>query len=231
LAEYMVADERLIAAAPRNMELADAAALPLVSITAWMGIFGKARVEPGETLLIHGGAGGVGHMAVQVGKYAGAEVYATVSDDTKAMVVESLGAIPINYKETSVSQYVGDYTYGDGFDVVFDTIGGDNLDQSFRAAIIDGDVVSTVTRSTHDLSIMHSKSLSLHVVFTLLPLITGEGRSVFGTILSQVASLVDKDKLAVLLDEKRFDYTDIAEAHRYWESGNALGKIVIEVAK
>jgi len=231
LAEYMVADERLIAAAPRNMELADAAALPLVSITAWMGIFGKARVEPGETLLVHGGAGGVGHMAVQVGKYAGAEVYATVSDDTKAMVVESLGAIPINYKETSVSQYVGDYTYGDGFDVVFDTIGGDNLDQSFRAAIIDGDVVSTVTRSTHDLSIMHSKSLSLHVVFTLLPLITGEGRSVFGTILSQVASLVDKDKLAVLLDEKRFDYTDIAEAHRYWESGNALGKIVIEVAK
>lgn len=230
LAEFMVADERLIAPAPRTMDLADAAALPLVSITAWIGLFGKARIEPGETLLVHGGAGGVGHMAVQIGVFGGAKVYATVSDDVKAMVVENLGATPINYKETSVTQYVSDYTYGDGFDVVFDTIGGDNLDQSFRAAILEGDVVTTVARSSHDLSLMHSRSLSLHVIFMLLPLITGEGRSVYSTILNQVASLVDKDKLAVLLDEQRFDYTDIADAHRYWARGESLGKIVIDVA-
>ncbi len=157
-------------------------------------------------------------------------MYATVSDDVKAMVVENLGATPINYKETSVTQYVSDYTYGDGFDVVFDTIGGDNLDQSFRAAILEGDVVTTVARSSHDLSLMHSRSLSLHVIFMLLPLITGEGRSVYSTILNQVASLVDKDKLAVLLDEQRFDYSDIADAHRYWARGESLGKIVIDVA-
>lgn len=230
LAEYMVADERLIARAPRTMDLVDAAALPLVSITAWLGLFGKARIEPGETLLVHGGTGGVGHMAVQIGVFGGARVHATVSNDLKAKVVEELGGVPINYKETSVTQYVSEYTYGDGFDVVFDTVGGDNLDQSFRAAIMEGDVVTTVARSTHDLSLMHSRSLSLHVIFMLLPMITGEGRSVHGTILNQVASLVDKDKLAVLLDERRFDYTEIAEAHRYWASGQAMGKIVMEVA-
>lgn len=230
LAEYAVVDERLIARAPRSMELADAAALPLVSITAWLGLFGKARLEPGETLLVQGGAGGVGHMAVQLGVYGGANVYATVSDSTKSMVVENLGATPINYREQSVSEYVVEHTFGDGFDVVFDTVGGETLDHSFRAAIPEGDVVTTVARSSHDLSMMHAKSLSLHVVFMLLPLITGEGRSVFHEILNQVARLVNKDRLGVLLDEQRFSYTDIAEVHRYWSRGGALGKIVIDVA-
>ncbi|QJB57139.1 zinc-dependent alcohol dehydrogenase family protein [Pseudodesulfovibrio sp. zrk46] len=229
LAEYMVADERLIARAPRSMDLTDAAALPLVSLTAWIALFGKARLEADETLLVHGGAGGVGHIAVQLGVYSGAKVYATVSDSVKEMVVENLGATPINYREKSVYEYVSDHTFGDGFDVVFDTVGGATLDQSFRAAIPEGDVVTTVARSSHDLSTMHAKGLSLHVVFVLLPLITREGRGIFHEILNQVARLVDKDRLAVLLDEQRFDYTDIAEVHRYWEGGNALGKIVIDV--
>lgn len=229
LAEYMVADERLIAPAPRSMKLVDAATIPLVTITAWLALFGKAIIKPGESLLVHGGAGGVGHMAVQLGVYAGATVHATVSSDIKAAVVEKMGGTPINYREVGVSQYVSDATFGDGFDVVFDTVGGDTLDQSFHATKLEGDVVSTVTRSTHDLSIMHAKSLSLHVVFMLLPLITREGRTLYSQILGEVANLVDKDRLAILIDEKRFDYTEIADVHRYWASGDSLGKIAINV--
>ncbi|MGL1861681.1 MAG: zinc-dependent alcohol dehydrogenase family protein [Pseudodesulfovibrio sp.] len=230
LAEYMVVDERLIARAPVHMELADAAVLPLVSITAWLALFEKASIKERQTLLVHGGAGGVGHVAVQLGVHAGAEVFATVSSDTKASIVENLGGVPINYRDVPVDKYVEVATDGDGFDVVFDTVGGPTLDASFEAAARGGQVISTVTRSTHDLSLLHAKSLSLHVVFMLLPMLTGDGRALHGQILSEIANLVDEDKLAVLMDEKQFAFTEIADAHRYWASGDALGKISITVA-
>ena len=230
LAEYMVADERLLASAPACMDLVDAACLPLVSITAWLGLFDKAVITRGQTLLVHGGAGGVGHMVVQLGVHAGAEVYATVSTPDKATVVEALGGTPINYREAKVEEYVGAYTNDKGFDVVFDTVGGTVLDQSFAAARTGGQVVSTATRSSHDLSLMHAKSLSLHVIFMLLPLFTGEGRELHGEILAKVSRMVDEDSLAVRLDERRFDFRDIGEVHRYWEKGLASGKISLAAA-
>lgn len=231
LAEYMVVDERLIAHAPVQMDLVDAAALPLVSITAWLGLFAKAGLKDGQTLLVHGGAGGVGHMAVQLGVHAEAEVYATVSSESKAAVVEAMGGVPINYHDIPLDKYVAAATEGEGFNVVFDTIGGPILDQSFEAAAIGGQVISTNTRSTHDLGTLHGKSLSLHVVFMLLPMITGQNRGIYSKILSEVAALVDEDKVAVLLDEKQFDFTEIAHAHQYWASGEAMGKISVVVSR
>lgn len=229
LAEYMVADECLVANAPQRMKLADTAALPLISITAWLGLFGKAELQAGETLLVHGGAGGVGHMAVQLGRVAGADVYATVSSEIKGAVVDALGAEPIFYRNTDVEQYVKDATDGEGFDVIFDTVGGPHLEKSFQAAGIEGSVVTTVSRSTNDLSLMHAKSLSLHVVFMLLPMITGKGRALHAKILGELAALIDEDKIAVLQDGERFNVVDIGEAHRYWASGNSMGKIIIDV--
>ncbi|MDD3311175.1 zinc-binding dehydrogenase [Pseudodesulfovibrio sp.] len=229
LAEYMVADERLLAPAPKCMDLAEAAALPLVSITAWLALFERANLKPCRTLLVHGGAGGVGHLAVQLAQHAGAKVFATVSNEDKAAVVESMGATPIPYREVSVADYVAEHTGGEGFDVVFDTVGGKCLDQSFEAAALGGQVVSTSTRSSHDLSAMHAKGLTLHVVFMLLPLVTGDGRPLYGRILHEIAGMVDDDDLAVLLDGARFDYTEVAEAHRYWASGQAMGKILLTV--
>jgi NADPH2:quinone reductase len=229
LAEYVAADERLLARAPDNMDLADAGAVPLVATTAWLALFDKAGLKSGERLLVQGGAGGVGHMAVQLGVHAGAEVFATVSSPDKAAVVEALGGTPVDYTATDVEAYVGEYTGGEGFDAVFDTVGGKVLDDSFRAARIGGRVVSTNTRSSHDLGPLHAKSLSLHVVFMLLPLVTGQGRERLGEILGRVAGLVDADELAVLLDERRFDFRDIASAHRYWAQGRAMGKIGVAV--
>lgn len=230
LAEYMVADQRLLAPAPACMDLVEAACLPLVSITAWLGLFDKASVSRGQTLLVHGGAGGVGHMAVQLGVHVGAEVFATVSSPEKGSVVEALGGVPVYYRDMRVEEYVEAFTGGKGFDVVFDTVGGLVLDQSFAASRTGGQVVSTVTRASHDLSLMHSKSLSLHVVFMLLPMLTGEGRELHGEILSNISELVDEDALAVLLDKRTFDYRDVASAHKYWESGRATGKISISLS-
>ena len=121
------------------------------------------------------------------------------------------------------------YTGGEGFDVVFDTVGGATLDRSFAAARVGGQVISTVTRSVHDLSPLHAKGLSLHVVFMLLPLITGKGRELYGEILSNMSALVDEDVLAVLLDERRFGMAEIGAAHSYWAGGEALGKIVLDI--
>jgi|MTBAKSStandDraft_1061840.scaffolds.fasta_scaffold00002_92 NADPH2:quinone reductase len=231
LAEYVAADQELLAPKPANLSLRQAAALPLVGITAWEALHDKAAVRAGQHALIHGGAGGVGHVAVQLAKAAGLRVAATVSSEAKAATARDLGADEIvNYRQEQVADYVERLTGGVGFDLVLDTVGGANLDASFAAARPEGQVVSTNTRSAHDLSILHAKALSLHVVFMLLPLITGRDRARFGRILRQVARLVQAGELRPLLDERRFTLDSAAQAHALVEQGQARGKVVVDIA-
>ena len=230
LAEYMLADARLLALKPANLTMAQAAALPLVTITAWDALFDRARIKAGQFVLIHAGTGGVGHVAVQLAKSCGARVATTVSTADKAMLARSLGADEIiNYREEKPEEYVARLTGGRGFDVVFDTVGGANLDASFLAAGPGGVVVTTNTRSTHDLSPLHAKALTLSVVFMLLPLITGQGRERHGEIMAQAAALALGGKLRPHLD-RTFPLKDIAKAHDFLDSGRAVGKVVIQVA-
>ena len=230
LAEYVLADVRLIAKKPYSLSMAEAAALPLVTITAWESLFDRAGLTQGQQVLVHAGAGGVGHVAIQLAKAHGARVAATVSGPETAALAASFGADEvINYHEESVERYVGRVTGGKGFDVVFDTVGGSNLEASFAAARLKGMVAATNTRSTHDLSAMHAKGLTLTVVFMLLPLITGEGKERFGEILSQASDLADHGKLRPLLAERRFKLDEIGQAHHYLESGQAVGKVVVEI--
>jgi NADPH2:quinone reductase len=230
LAEYMLADARLLAKKPQTLSMIEAAALPLVTITSWEALFDRSRVAPGQHVLIHAGAGGVGHVAVQLAKAHGARVATTVSFPDKAALASSFGADEvINYRQESVDAYVTRLTNGQGFDSVFDTVGGPNLDASFTAARRRGVVASTNTRSTHDLSILHAKGLTLTVVFMLLPLLTGEGRERHGDILSLAADLSEAGKLRPHLAEKRFLLDDIAQAHDYLDSGRAVGKVVVEI--
>lgn len=229
LAEYMLADARLLARKPARLSMTEAAALPLVTITAWEALFDRARLKPGQHALIHAGTGGVGHVAVQLAKAHGARVAATVSSARKAELAASLGAHDcINYREESVESYVARLTAGRGFDVVFDTVGGSTLDASFQAAALYGTVVSTNTRSSHDLSQLHAKGLTLSVVFMLLPLVTGQGRERHGEIMAQAAALAEAGKLRPVLAERRFRFEEIAMAQEYLASGKAVGKVVLE---
>ena len=235
LADYMLADVRLVAHKPRNLSHREAAALPLVSITAWSALMDKAKVQAGQQVLIHGATGGVGHIGIQLAKAAGATVYATCSSDSKAAIAKELGADhAINYRQMDVQTYVDKYTKGKGFDVVFDTVGGENIQRSFIAAALNGSVVSVSTRSSQDLSLMHSKALSLHVVFMLIPLLHDIGRAHQGDILKQIAAMVEQPKLGQsnlrpLLDASSFHIADVAKAHARLESGEHTGKIVLEV--
>lgn len=229
-AELVTADTRLIAHRPKTLALADAAALPLVTITAWEGLFVRARMQSGQTLLVHGGAGGVGHVVVQLARAQGIHVSTTVSSPEKAALARELGAHEtIDYRQEPVADYVQRLTGGRGFDVVFDATGGKDLATSFAAVRTSGQVVTIVSQYQADLTPMHGKGLSLHVVFMLLPMLTGVGREHHGEILRRAAQLVDAGQLRPYVDPQRFQLATVADAHRRLEAGQAVGKLVIDI--
>ena len=228
LAEYMPADARLIAHKPRTLSMKQAAALPLVGITAYEGLT-RAGIKAGQKVLVQGGAGGVGHVATQLACHFGADVYATGAGGAQSDVIESYGATAINFLTDPVSEYVENYTDGVGFDLVFDSVGGANMTNSFEAAKLNGHVSSTVALVEIDLSPAHFKGLSLHVIFMLIPMMHDVGREKHGEILSELAKIVDAGGLAPLLDPSDFTLDQAGEAHAKLQSGTAIGKVVITV--
>jgi NADPH:quinone reductase len=227
LAEYVVANADLLALKPKSLSMREAAALPLIAITAWEGIVDRAKVHGGQNVLVHAGAGGVGHIVVQLAKAFGAEVFATVSPDKQA-IAERFGATAIDYRALSPERYVALHTRGEGFDVIYDTVGGATIDASFIAVKrYTGHVVSCLGWSTHSLAPLSFRGATYSGVFTLLPLLTGSGQAHHGNILRQVAALADAGKLRPLLNEQRFSPANIAAAYALVECG-ALGKVVVE---
>lgn len=228
LAEYMVADEQLVALKPKNLSMREAAALPLVGITAYEGLQ-RAQISAGQTVLVHGGAGGVGHVALQLAKHFGANVYATGSGTEKMSLIEKLGATAIDYRSEPVQQYVDKHTQGYGFDIVFDSVGGANMTNSFEAAKLNGHVSSTVSLVELDLSTAHMKGLSLHVVFMLIQMIHNTRREEHAQILDDLTRIVEAGGLVPVLDEQEFTLEQAGKAHARLESGQAVGKVVISV--
>lgn len=227
LAEYIAADSRLVAHKPKSLAMRDAAAIPLVGITAYEGL-SRAGVKAGQRVLIHGGAGGVGHVAVQLAVQRGAEVYATAGDNDGLASIQNMGATPINYRTEAVADYVEQYTAGAGFDVVFDTVGDANMLKSFDAAALNGHVVTTTSMLDLNLTTAHLKGLSIHVVFMLIPMLHNHQRQVHQSILKDIAVLADEGHYRPLLDSARFDISQVSQAHRHLASGEATGKIVLE---
>ncbi|TDU01997.1 NADPH:quinone reductase-like Zn-dependent oxidoreductase [Streptomyces sp. 846.5] len=229
LAQYAAVDARLLAHKPASLTLREAAALPLVVITAWEGLVDRAQVRAGQKVLVHGGAGGIGHVAVQIARARGAEVFATASS-SRLDVVKSLGATPIDYTTTSTDEYVAEHTGGEGFDVIFDTVGGSVLDASFAAVrTYTGHVLSALGWGTHSLAPLSFRGATYSGVFTLLPMLTGRGREHHGEIMREAAALADAGELKPLLDPRRFTLATVADAHAAVESGTARSRIVVDV--
>jgi len=228
LAEFAAVDAALLALKPSNLTMREAAALPLIFITAWEGLVDRAQVQAGQKVLIHGGAGGVGHVAVQLARSFGAEVFATGSAENLAFI-ERLGAIPIDYRTTTVEDYVAQYTNGRGFDLIYDTVGGTTLDASFVAVRRFGHVVSALGWGTHALAPLSFRAATYSGVFTLLPLLSGEGRAHHGDILRNASRLVQVGKLRPRLDPRRFTLSGVNEAHAAITDQSANGKVVVDI--
>lgn len=229
LAEFAAVDARLLAQKPANLSMREAAALPLVFITAWEGLVDRARVASGQKVLVQGGAGGVGHVAIQIAKAFGAEVYATDSAAKKS-IIERLGAVAIDFREKSVEQYVAEYTGGRGFDLVYDTGGGAVLDASFAAVKRFGHVVSSLGWGNHALAPLSFKAATYSGVFTLLPLLTGIGREHHGDIMREATLLAEAGKLVPIVDPRAFTLETANDAHIAIEDGSAQGKLVVDIA-
>jgi NADPH:quinone reductase-like Zn-dependent oxidoreductase len=228
MAEYIAVDARLIAVKPQTLSMREAAALPLVFITAWEGLVDHANVRSGQRVLIHGGAGGVGQVAVQLAKARGADVYATGSAGSLDFI-RSLGATAIDYQAQSVEDYVEHYTVGEGFDIVYDTVGGSTLDASFKAVkAYTGHVLSCLGWGQHSLAPLSFKSATYSGVFTLAPLLTGKGREHHGAILREAAALANAGQLTIRVDQQHFAPQDVNEAFRQVAEGRGKGKTVIE---
>jgi NADPH2:quinone reductase len=228
LAEYAAVDARLLAIKPKNIAMREAAALPLVAITAWEGLMDRAKIRAGQKVLVLGGGGGVGHIAVQLAVAMGAEVYA-VDGASKADYIRSLGATPIDRRGESVEDYVSRYTSGKGFDVVYDTVGGEGLDTAFAAVARFGHVASCLGWGTHALAPLSFKAATYSGVFTLLPLLSGEGQEHHGDIMREISGLVEAGKLVPRLNPHHFAFNDVAAAHDVMATSSSAGKVVIEI--
>lgn len=227
LAEYGAVDARLLAHKPSHFSMREAASLPLAFITAWEGLIDRARLKTGQQVLVQG-AGGVGHAVIQLARAFGASV-AVVDSAAKAGQIQAWGATAIE-RGTPVEHYVAEHAQGRGFDLVYDTVGGEGLDASFRAVKRFGHVVSALGWGTHALAPLSFRGGTYSGVFTLLPLLTGEGREHHGEILSELTRLAEAGKIVPFVDARHFNLDTVADAHALIERREARGKVVIDIA-
>ena len=227
LAEFAAVDADLLAPKPANLSMREAAALPLIFITAWEGLIDRAALKAGQKVLIHGGAGGVGHVAIQIARAIGADVFATGSAAQRA-TIEGFGAVFID-RGTAIEAYVAEHTGGRGFDIVYDTVGGKVLDATFEDVRRFGHVVSALGWGTHALAPLSFRAASYSGVFTLLPLLSGEGRAHHGEIMAEATRLVEAGKLAPLVDARRFTLESVGDAYALIRDHAAKGKVVVDI--
>lgn len=232
-AEYTLVHEDYAAAKPKSLSMVEAAAVPLVLITAWEALVDRVALQAGETALVHAGAGGVGHVAVQLARHLGARVATTVSGPEKAALVRALGAERvIDYKTQSFVQETLDWTGGLGADVVLDTLGGKTFCESFAAVRPYGRLATLLSTACElpQINTARLRNLVIGYVQMTAPLHLGqhEQRCRQTRILQTGARLIDEGRLRIELD-KVFGLEEAAAAHAYVQAGHATGKVVLEV--
>ena len=234
-AEYTVVHQEYVAFKPRHISMEEAAALPLVLITAWEALFDRTCMAEGNTVLIHAAAGGVGHIAVQLAKQVGATVLATVSSAEKAAWVTRLGADRVFvYKDVDFAQAVLDWTHGKGADVVFDTVGGETFCRSIACTKVYGRLVTLlqVECSVEQNKLARLRNLALVSELMLTPSVLDlhEERIHQRRILEEGARLIEADKLHIKVSQV-LPLAEAAKAHALIEEGHTTGKIVLSIAQ
>jgi NADPH:quinone reductase-like Zn-dependent oxidoreductase len=233
-AEMIAVNEKAVAKKPRTLDMVQAAAVPLVGLTAWQALVEMAQVQPGQRVLIHAGSGGVGTIAIQVAKHLGA-IVATTTSTANVEWVKNLGAdVVIDYKKDDFETIVHDY------DVVFDTLGGETLKKSLPVIKPGGKVISVagppepefareyglnwvVTQAIRVLSFqIRRKAKRRQVTYSFLFMKPS------GSQLSELGSLIDSGAIRPVVD-RVFPFQSTQEALAYVEEGHAKGKVVVQI--
>jgi len=229
-AEYRVMDQVEAEFRPTGLNYPQSAAAPLVLLTAWEALCDRARLRPGQRVLVHAGAGGVGHVAIQLAKLHGAEVMTTVSSPEKAAFCKQLGADAwVNYRTQDLAEAVIDWTHGRGVDVVLDTVGGQTFRDSIQLLAPYGTLVTLLDPGL-DWDIKTARTHNLSIAFTLMltPMLLDlpEAREHQGEILRRCGEWMTEGRLRVEVGQT-LPLRDAAQAHRLIEQGHTQGKIVL----
>lgn len=232
-AEYTVVQQDYLAAKPKSITMVEAASVPLVWLTAWEALFDRYSLKAGQTILIHGGAGGVGYIAIQIAKRAGATVLTTISSQEKADFAASLGADHcINYRNEDFVEKVLEITEGQGVDVVFDVVGGQVFADSFPAARVYGHVVTLDEANFSDEAVKIAKLRNLTLSYELM--LTPMHFKMHGTrvrqtgMLEEASRLIDAGEVKVVV-KHIFGLDEVDKAHHIVEAGHSIGKTVIKI--
>lgn len=233
-AELTVVDEIYVAPKPKSITFAEAAAAPLVLITAWESLYDRACLKSGQKVLIHAGVGGVGHVAIQLAKLKGAEVITTVGSPDKTRLALNFGADEtILYRQTDFVKATLDWTNGEGVDVAFDTVGGKTFFASTEAVKIYGDLVTILEPDTSlgTLKVARNRNLRVGLELMLTPGLLGFKQAIAHqrNILTECASLIDQGKLKIHLSQT-YPLREAFVAHKALESGSTTGKIALTIS-
>jgi NADPH:quinone reductase-like Zn-dependent oxidoreductase len=209
-AEYVAIRESDVSPKPKHLSFAEAAAVPLVAVTAWQGLFDHGKLQAGQHVLIHGGAGGVGHVAVQIAKARGARVSATAAKEDLAFV-RGLGADEVIDRSVRFEDSI------QNVDVVFDLVAGDTQERSWAVLKKGGIMVSTVAKPSEDEARAHSAKSAHYMA------------QPNAAELTEIGKLIDSDQVRPHI-EAVFPLTDVAVAQHQLETQHSRGKIVLQVA-
>jgi NADPH2:quinone reductase len=231
-AEYTVLDERWAAPMPKSLDFEHAAAGPLVLITAWGMLYDRGRLQAGQTVLIHAGTGGVGHVGLQLAKLRGARVLTTVGSSEKAALAKQWGAdAAIDYKTQDFVRAVNDLTSGTGADLVVDMVNPEVFRRSIECTAHFGDLVTLLDPGAVSLQEARMRNLRIGFELMLTPMLRklDAARAHHVEILEQCGQWIDEGRLEIHISHV-LPLEKAAAAHALIEAGSTTGKIVLRIA-
>ena len=231
-AEYCVAPAPQCLPVPRGMTTVTAAALPETFFTVWTNVFQRGRLQPGESILVHGGSSGIGTTAIQLAKAKGARVFATAGSSEKCAACERLGAErAINYRDADFVAVVRALTAGRGVDVILDMVGGDYFARNIEALAVEGRLVEIATLQgvKAELNIQTIMQRRLTITgSTLRPRPVADKGVITAALLEHVWPLLESGAVAPVV-HATFPLAEAAAAHRVMESSAHIGKLLLVV--
>lgn len=231
-AEYCVAPVEQCLPIPKGLSEIEAAGLPETYFTVWSNVFDRGRLAAGETLLVHGGASGIGTTAIQMAKAMGATVYATAGSDERVEAIKAYGLDHgINYRTEDFVEEVKKLTGGRGVDVILDMVGGEYVDRNIKCVADDGRIVLIAllggSKATVDLSHLMRRRLTL-TGSTLRPRPVAFKAEIARKLRQHVWPLIEAGKIRPVI-HATFPLADASKAHAMMEAGDNIGKIILTV--
>ena len=231
-AEYCAAPATQCLPIPQGFTLEQAAALPENYFTVWTNVFDRGRLQPGETLLLHGGASGIGTTAIQLAHARGSKVIATVGSARKAEVCRELGADRVvNYREEDFVEVVNAETDGHGADVILDMVGGDYIPRNMKALALHGRLVLIAFLRGPKAELNFAQLMVRRQTITgstLRPQSIEAKAAIADNLRQHVWPLLEQGTIKPILDTQ-FTLTEAAKAHTMMEANENIGKIMLQV--